>query len=348
MVAVHFIDYKHDHLRNDYPARVVFDIRPVRTVIFNNKKRALWGRLVCGIHLYLFMSQSTPSKPKRYIDLMVDFSFKRAFGSEPNKDLLIAFLNEIFKGRKRIVDLSYDKNEHPGDTKLEGGAIFDLLCTADNGEKFLVEVQRGKQRRFKERLLFYFARLIIDLAPKGDRMEWGYNIPEVYIIALLEDFTLEDSEPNEYLYDICLCNRDTGKIFYDKLNFTYIELHNFVKTETALETDLDRWLHLLKHISSYDRIPAYFRKPIFEKLFNIAEYTNLTQEEKKMYDSSLKYKWDNKNVLDYAVEEAVKETDIKARKEERLTIARALKKEGLATDFIAKTTNLSIEEIEKL
>ena len=59
-----------------------------------------------------------------------------------------------------------------------------------------------------------------------------------------------------------------------------------------------------------------------------------------MYDSSLKYKWDNKNVLDYAVAET--------RKEERLTIARALKKEGLATDFIAKATNLSIEEIEEL
>lgn len=253
----------------------------------------------------------------------------------------------------------YNKNEHPGDLKDEGAAIFDLLCTGDKGEQFLIEVQRGRQGFFKERALFYTSRLISGQAPKGNRSAWAYNIAEVYLIALLEDFTLEDSAANEYLHDICLCNRDTGKIFYDKLGYTYIELRNFVKTDSQLETDLDKWLYVLKNMSRMNKIPVYLRKPIFEKLFSIAEYTNLTKEEKAMYDSSLKYKWDNQNVLDYtvkeAVREAVKEADTKAREEERIkafeerkAIARELKKEGLAIAFIAKTTKLSIEEIEKL
>jgi predicted transposase/invertase (TIGR01784 family) len=195
--------------------------------------------------------------------------------------------------------------------------------------------------------LFYTSRLISGLAPKGNRSAWAYNIAEVYLIALLEDFTLEDSPANTYLHDICLCNRDTGQIFYDKLGFTYIELSRFVKTETELETDLDRWLHVLKNMSRMDKIPSYLKKPIFEKLFSIAEYTNLTKEEKTMYDTSLKYKWDNKNVLDYAVQEAREEERIKAF-EEKKAIAGELKKEGLALDFIAKTTKLTIEEIEKL
>jgi PD-(D/E)XK nuclease family transposase len=93
-----------------------------------------------------------------------------------------------------------------------------------------------------------------------------------------------------------------------------------------------------------DKIPVYLRKPIFEKLFNIAAYINLTKEEKTMYDSSLKYKWDNKNVLDYAVSTAKAEGEHK----KALDIARVLKKEGLTSEFIAKTTKLSIEEIEKL
>jgi hypothetical protein len=100
------------------------------------------------------------------------------------------------------------------------------------------------------------------------------------------------------------------------------------------------WDILIKNMSQMDKMPVYLRKPIFEKLFSIAEYTNLTKEEKTMYDSSLKYKWDNKNVLDYAVKEG--------KLEEAKTIARELKKEGLAVDFIARTTKLSIEEIEKL
>ena len=305
------------------------------------------------------MLKNKPPITGKYIDPLVDFAFKKIFGNEPNKDLLIAFLNEIFRGRKHIIDLVYNKNEHPGDINDEGAAIFDLLCTGDKGEQFLIEVQRGKQGYFKERALFYTSRLISSEAPKGNRKGWAYNISEVYLIALLEDFTLQSSPANAYLHDICLCNRDTGEIFYDKLGYTYIELLKFVKTETELETDLDRWLHVLKNMSKWDKIPVYLRKPIFEKLFSIAEYTNLTKEEKAMYDSSLKRKWDNQNVLYYAVNEAVKEAvkkaDKQAREEERIkafeekkAIVREMKKDGLPFVQISKFTKLSVEEIEKL
>jgi hypothetical protein len=174
--------------------------------------------------LYLVMPENKPPATGRYIDPLVDFAFKKIFGSEPNKDLLIAFLNEVFKGRKHIADLVYNKNEHPGELTDEGAAIFDLLCTGDNGEKFLIEVQRGRQGRFKERALFYTSRLISDQAPKGKRTEWGYDITEVYLVALLEDFTLPGNPPGKYLNNICLCNIETGEIFYDKLGYTYIEL----------------------------------------------------------------------------------------------------------------------------
>jgi len=288
----------------------------------------------------LAMPKNKPPVTGKYIDPLVDFAFKRIFGSELNKDLLIAFLNEVFRGRKHIIDLVYNKNEHPGDLKDEGTAIFDLLCTGDKGERFIIEVQRARQGYCKERALFYTSRLISDQAPKGKRSAWGYNIAEVYLIALLEDFTLEDSPVNSYLHDICLCNRDTGEIFYDKLGYTYIELAKFVKADTDLGTDLDKWLYFLKNMPGMGRLPVYLRKPIFEKLFSIAEYTNLTKEEKTMYDSSLKYKWDNKNVLDYAVKEA--------EYKKALDIAREMKKDGLPFAQISKFTKLSIEEIEKL
>ena len=290
--------------------------------------------------------------PGRYIDPLVDFAFKKIFGSEPNKDLLIAFLNEVFRGRKHIVDLIYNKNEHPGDLRDEGAAIFDLLCTGADGGQFIIEVQRGRQGNFKERALFYTSRLISDQAPKGRRSEWAYNLAEVHLIALLEDFTLSIGNDEQYLHDICLCNRGTGEIFYDKLGYTYIELSKFVKAEAELLTDLDKWLYVLKNMSSMDKIPVYLRKPIFEKLFSIAEYTNLTKEEKTMYDSSLKYKWDNKNVLDYALKEGMEkgiEKGIeKGEYKKALDVAREMKKDGLPTAQILKFTKLTVEEIEKL
>ncbi|HZH54461.1 MAG TPA: PD-(D/E)XK nuclease family transposase, partial [Sphingobacteriaceae bacterium] len=85
-----------------------------------------------------------------FIDLTSDFGFKKLFGSEPNKDLLISFLNAIFQGRKVIHDLEYTRQEELGDGLDEGGAIFDLVCTGKDGEKFIIEVQRARQSNFKK------------------------------------------------------------------------------------------------------------------------------------------------------------------------------------------------------
>lgn len=106
------------------------------------------------------MTNNQPPAHGKYIDPLVDFAFKKIFGSGPNKDLLISFLNEVFRGRKQIVDLVYNKNEYPGDIKEEGAAIFDLLCTGDNGELFLIEVQRAKQGYLKNGLCFTLQGLL--------------------------------------------------------------------------------------------------------------------------------------------------------------------------------------------
>jgi predicted transposase/invertase (TIGR01784 family) len=289
-------------------------------------------------------NKTTITMPK-YINLLTDFAFKRIFGTDPNRDLLIAFLNEVFRGRKEIKDLVYNKNEHPGDTINEGGAIFDLLCTGNDGERFIIEVQRGKQENFKQRALFYTSRLITEQAPKGKRSEWGYNISGVYLIALLEDFALRDSPAGEYLHDIYLCNRHTGEIFYEDLGYTYVELLKFVKTEAQLETELDKWLFVLKNMSSIDKIPVFLRKPIFEKLFNVAEYSNLTKEEKTMYDSSMKHKWDNKNVLDYANKEG-KEAGIEEKS--HAVVENLIVKLGLSDEQAADVAVVSVEYVAKV
>src|SRR5690606_29448283 len=145
------------------------------------------------------------------------------------------------------------------------------------------------------------SKRIADEAPKGKRKEWDYAIPEVYVIVLMDGFPMPESNAHDrYLHDICLCYRNTGEVFYNDLGFIYLELLNFVKTESELETDLDGWLYVLKNMSKLNRIPLYLRKPVFEKLFDIAEYSRLTKEEKQMYDTSLKRKWDTAGALEYA------------------------------------------------
>ena len=91
----------------------------------------------------------------RYINPFTDFGFKKIFGEEPNKDVLIDFLNSLLNGKEKIKNLTYSKNEHQGRSDSDRKAIFDLYCENDKGEKIIVEIQKTKQKFFKDRSLYY-------------------------------------------------------------------------------------------------------------------------------------------------------------------------------------------------
>jgi len=106
---------------------------------------------------------------ERYINPFTDFGFKKLFGTELNKDLLIDFLNEVvLPQNKKIADLKYRSNEHMGQTELDRKAIFDLYCMSSNGERFIVEMQKAKQNYFKDRSVFYSTFPIQEQAQTGD------------------------------------------------------------------------------------------------------------------------------------------------------------------------------------
>lgn len=301
------------------------------------------------------MLEESKSNLTTFIDPFIDFSWKRLFSTEESKPILIGLLNHLFKGRKFITAIDYGKNEFPGENVDEGGAIFDVYCTDADGSRFIIEIQRGYQKHFKDRALFYSSRAISEQAPRGGRKDWAYNLTEVYLIAFLEDFQLPDSPKHEYLQDICLANRRTGRIFHEKLGFIFIKMINFVKEPQELDAELDKWLYALKHLKEFTSRPSYLSGPEFDQLFNLASYASLTKSERIMYNASLKYKWDNKNVRDYEIgqgreqgrEEGRAEVHIKALAEKR-EMAIKLKIKGMPAEEIAELTNFSLEEIEAL
>jgi predicted transposase/invertase (TIGR01784 family) len=286
------------------------------------------------------MKEQIP-KPSKFINLRTDFGFKKLFFEDPNKDLLIAFLNALFKGRKVIKDLTYNKTEFPGDIASEGNVIFDLACTGEDGERFIIEVQRTKKDNFKKRALFYTSRLISNQAPVGNRSVWNYDIDEVFLVALLDGFVLEGTPEKEYLHDICLCNRETGETFYEGLGYIYIELLKFVKDEQELETDLDRWLYVLKNMNDLQKIPVFLRKTIFEKVFKIATYSNLTKEEKMLYDLDLKKQWDDYSALETAKKEGGKEKSVEF-------VRNLILKFGFTDLQIVEAADVSLDFVQKV
>ena len=139
-------------------------------------------------------------------------------------------------------------------------------------------------------------------------------------------------------------SRDTGKLFSNKFRQIFIELPNFNKEEDECENDFERWIYILKHMDTLDRMPFKARKAVFERLEKLASKANMTQEERARYEEEWKVYNDYFNTLDFAEQKGVQKGLQKGKEE----TARNLKELGVADDIIIKSTGLSKEEIEKL
>lgn len=279
----------------------------------------------------------------KYINPFTDFGFKKIFGEEASKPLLLDFLNALLPQQNKIIDLTFKNSEQLGQTDADRKAIYDIYCETDKGEKFIVELQKAKQNYFKERTIYYSTFPIREQAEKGD---WNYNLKAVYCIGIL-DFTFDDyeSEPekSEVVHNIKLKNQN-GKTFYDKLTYIYLEMPNFNLKEENLATRLDKWLYFIKHLEDFQSIPTIFSDDVFTQAFQKAEISMFRQAELEQYEASLKIFRDNKAVYEYAIETAFDEGKI----EGKLEVAKALKLSGVSTDIIIQSTGLSENEINKL
>lgn len=272
----------------------------------------------------------------KYINPLTDFGFKKLFGTEPNKVLLIDFLNQILPKRHKIKDLSYSRNEQMGLNELDRKAVFDLYCIGESGERFIVEIQKAKQNYFKDRSIYYSSFPIQEQAKKG---EWNYRLEPVYTVGIL-DFVFDDHKSDNELLHVVELKNQKCEVFYDKLKFIYIELPKFKKREEELESHFDKWLYVFKHLSDLQDRPKRLQDKIFERLFEAAEIAKFTPEEREAYEESLKHYRDLKNVVDTSREEGIEE-GIKE-------VAKRMKAKGMSNSEISELTGLSENQIDEL
>ena len=280
---------------------------------------------------------------ERYISLLTDFGFKRIFGTDPNKELLINFLNSLFDGEEVIKDVKYLNSENVGDVYTERKAVFDVYCENEKGEKFIVEMQNAYQTYFKDRSLFYSTFPIREQAPKGS--DWNFCLKKVYVVALL-NYKMSDEafDSSDTIHTIALMDTKTNKVFNAKLMFKYVEVGRFDKTDEELTSLSDKWMYVLKNLSRLDNRPAALREKIFSKLFAAASVARFTPTELREYEDSLKAYRDIKNSLDTAKEEGREE----GREQRNIEIAKKMLAAGMDIDIIINMTDLSKDEIEKL
>jgi predicted transposase/invertase (TIGR01784 family) len=272
----------------------------------------------------------------KYINPYTDFGFKKLFGEEGNKDLLIDFLNQLLPAHHQIANLNFRNGESLADLSEERKAIFDIHCQAISGERFIVEMQKAKVKYFKDRSLFYVTFPIRDQAQQGD---WNFKLASIYFVAILDFEYDEEEERRKFRRDVALKDQD-GEIFFDKLHFKFLQMPLFNKKENELENKFDKWCYFLKNLENFDQIPSILNEPIFQKAFTTAELARLSVEQRDRYEQSLIQYRDLKSVIETAVEEAVEDKLIEIATNGIL--------KGYDNNIITDLTGLSIEQIEKL
>ena len=275
---------------------------------------------------------------ERYVNPYTDFGFKKLFGTELNKDLLISFLNALFKDKPEITDLTYLNSEHLGEAYADRKAVFDVYCKLADGSRIIVEMQKAEQEYFKDRSIYYSTFPIRDQAPKG---KWNYQLEDVYTVGIL-NFTFPDGEypGDSMIHEIKLKDVEDNHVFYNKLTFVYLEMPKFNKREEELESMSDKWLYALTNLTQLLERPKALQERIFTRLFEQAEVARFTPVERNEYVASMKEYWDNYSIVETALK--------KGRAEGIKATAMNLKQMGLSTADIAKATGLAAEEIERL
>lgn len=290
----------------------------------------------------------------RFINPFTDWGFKRIFGQEINKDLLIQFLNELLVDERRITELQFLDKEQLPETKDQRGAIYDIFCKTDTGERIIVEIQNRRQPFFMDRSIFYASRAVVGQGQKGE--EWDYKLSAVYTICFM-NFHLSEAPLKKFRMDVGLMDMQELKPVSDKFRLIYLMLPLFPKKEEAeCENDFERWIYVLKNMETLERMPFQAQNAVFRKLAEITDVSALSQKDQERYEESLKIYRDNyaadlysyNKGLKEGKKEGKKEGEKKGRAEERVVIAKNMKMAGADIQMIIQCTNLTKEQIDQL
>ena len=291
----------------------------------------------------------------RYARIIMDDWFKRTFGTEPNKGLLIMLLKELIPEHD-IKDLTYVQQEHINPFPGKKDALIDVECVDTDGTRFIVEMQVARQRFFYERSLFYSTFGIQQQVEKSSSMDYGF--PPVYFVGFM-DFSLHEGS-DRVLYRYSLRENETGEEMTGSLQFVFLELTNCRKALTPEATLLDNLCYALHNMEHLTGRPEELKEEIFKRLFKTAEIATFTPEERIKYENDMTTERDIQNYISYArekgLEEGMEKGMEKGREEGReegraegmANAARNMLAEGFSIDLVVKCTGLSVEQVKEL
>ena len=276
----------------------------------------------------------------KFADPKNDVAFRKIFGNEGKKVILISFLNSVLnlEGDRKIIDLDFRNTfQLPRITGLKS-SIIDVNVKDQTGTKYIVEMQLSQVVAFDKRIQYYVSKEYSSQIEKGDDYS---KLTPVVLVGILE---FDYFEGNNYLTRHLILNMETMKNELKDINFNFIELPKFKKELEECKTLTDKWIYFIKNAENLEVVPPDVIDEGLKEAYTESDKHNWTKDELDSYDYFLMREQDERGRVEFAEIKAKEE----AKKENTLEIGKKLKSLGVDLQSIVKATGLSIEEIEKL
>lgn len=289
---------------------------------------------------------------RKFLDPKNDVAFKKIFGTEKNKDILIHFLNDMipFPDGAKIQSVTFLKPSQDPDTAAKKQSIVDVLCVDEKGSQYIVEMQVASTKGFEKRAQYYAAKTYINQMNSGDDYR---NLKEVIFLAIT-DFIMFP-EKDKYKSDHVILDRETLTHDLKDFYFSFLELPKFKKNMHQLENLVEKWAYFFKHApetSPEDLKEIIGDDTILEKAYGALSQFYWSDKEVDAYEDELKRKRDERAIYDQKVYEGEVKGEargrVAGRAEATLHIAKQLLAQGVSPEIIQTTTGLLPDELVTL
>ena len=276
----------------------------------------------------------------KFLDPKNDMAFKKIFGTEKNKDILIHFLNDIleFKEKLPIIDVQFLKPVQDPAIASRKTSIVDVQCVDELGNIYIVEMQVSKDKSFIKRAQYYAAKAYGSQLKIGEKFD---NLKEVIFLAIADFIMFPDKAG--YKSEHVILDKHSFEHDLKDFSFTFLELEKFNKPVGQLYTMIDKWAYFFKHAreTSIEDLPNIIGQDmIIQRAYEELICFNWNEEELNTYEAVIKNQMDYEAGLDQKYDEGI------AKGIEQIAIS--MLKKGLEPKFISEITKLSIKEITKL
>lgn len=294
----------------------------------------------------------------RYINPATDFGFKRIFKDE---EITRGFLNALLKSEDPTVNIakvSITDGEADDSSKDIRRVVYDVHCTTDTGEEFVIEMQNEAQDFFAERIVYYLARAASRQQGKGQIKsldkdgkplfkEWDYHLKNIYGVFFMNFKDAKHPAPLSHFafMETKEKYRDTDVFQYWKIQMPFYRQMK----ESDCKTDVDKWIYNLSNMENMEKELSFTNEiPLFMRLEKIATYSALSPKQQMQYDDSFHNYVSYQGQMDFKYKEGKAEGKAEGIAQRNKEIAKEMKNNGMSEEIISVIMKLPVEEVKKL